>query len=161
MIKRLLVGVIAVALLLLGGCGADARHEIYRVHEGRNGNWTLEVRRWVEYRGSMLLPKDIKPDDGGLYTRTFWEITYHGEKDVAELGITKLEVSYENWSSSIEISDEEYLVFDTINSWVSTNSYTNGIDLDDSEECYAMLTDTDGNTIRIDAPLAKSKGDKY
>jgi len=160
MVKWLLAGVIAAALLLLAGCGADTRHEIYRVHAGQNGDWTLEVRRWVEFNNSVLLPEDLKPDESRLYTRTYWKIEYHGDKAVDELSITKLEVSGENWSQSLEIAEEEYLSFDTENSWGNDNSYTYGINVGDSEACYALLTDTDGNTIRIDAPLVKSKGNK-
>ena len=160
MIKRLLAGILAAALLLLGGCGADARHEIYRVYEGRNGDWALEVRRWVEYNKSVLLPKDLVADDSGVWTRTYCRIEYQGEKTEAELGITRLVVKGDNWTHTSEITDEEYINFDSENSWVSTNSSTNGINVEDSEACYALLTDTDG-TIRIDAPLAKSKGDKY
>lgn len=158
--KKRLTGLVAAlaVLLLLAGCGADARHEIYRVCEGRNGDWTLEVRRWVERDGWMLLPADLQSDDSGVWTRTYWEIAYHGKKSAAELNVTRLEVSGENWSHSSEIGDEEYLGFDTGHSWVSDNSASSGINVGNSEACYALLTDADGHTIRIDAPLTRSKG---
>ena len=160
MIKRLLVGVIAVALLLLLGCGADARHEIYRVHEGRNGNWTLEVRRWVEYRGSMLLPNNLTYMDGETYTYVTWRLEYHGAGDIEDCHIASLEVNAQNvdWGKGSESGEINYYDFE--NGWTDKD-HSSGIEIYDYEECYAMLTDTDGNTIRIDAPLAKSKGDKY
>ena len=164
MIKRLLAGILAVALLLLGGCGADARHEIYRVYEGQNEDWTLEVRLWVEYNKSVLLPKDFVSDDSGVWTRTYWKITYHGDDSEEKLGITRIEVgdasNFESWSEGRE-AGSDYLEFEDGSGWASHNSYTNGNQVGDSEACYALLTDKDGNTIRIDAPLTKSKGNKY
>lgn len=150
-------------VLLLTGCGADARREIYRVYEGRGGDWTLEVRLWVEHNGSVLLPKDLMSDDSGVWTRTYWAITYHGDESDEELGIIRMEVrdtgNSESWSERRE-AGSAYFEFQTGNSWVSDNSYTNGIQVGDAPACQALLTDTDGNTIIIDAPLVKTKGNK-
>ena len=159
MIKRLLAGILAAALLL-GGCGADARHEIYRVHEGRNGDWTLEVRRWVEYRGSMLLPNNLTYMDSETYTYVTWRLEYHGSGDIDDCHIAWYRVEAQNYGWEMGNGKDELGYYDFENGWTGKGD-SPGIELYDDEECYAILTDTDGNTIRIDAPMTKSKGDKY
>ena len=162
--KKRIIGIIAAlaVLMLLAGCGADARHEIYRVYQGRNGDWTLEVRLWVVYQGSPLLPADLQSDDNGTHTRTYWKLEYHGEKSAEELGIVRIEVGDtgldESWEHSLQRGDSPWLDFRRDHYWLDDNSYTNGIDVGDSEACYATLTDTDGGTVSIEAPLTKSKG---
>ncbi len=159
MIKRLLAGVIAAAILLLAGCGADARHEVYRVHEGRNGDWTLEVRRWVEYRGSMLLPNSLTYMDSETYTYVTWRLEYHGSGDIDDCDIAWYRVEAQNYGWEMGDGKDELGYYDFENGWTDKGR-SSGIELYDYEECYAILTDTDGNTIRIDAPLVKSKGNK-
>ena len=112
MIKRLLAGVIAAALLLLSGCGADARHEVYRVHEGRNGDWTLEVRRWVEYRDSMLLPNNLTYMDSETYTYVTWRLEYHGTGDIDGCHIAKVEVNAQtiDWGIGSGTGELEYMI---------------------------------------------------
>lgn len=156
------IAAVLAAALLLAGCGAvdeAGRHEIYRIYEGNSGDWNLRVRLWVEHDGSMLLPADLQTEDSGTYTRTYWAVTYHGDKSEEELGITELEVGDESWNENWRAGESGgYFDFSTENSWVSDKSYTNGIDVGNSDACYALLTDIDGHTIRIDAPLTRSKG---
>jgi hypothetical protein len=156
------VTAVLAALLLLAGCRADSRHEIYRVYQGQNGDWTLEVRLWVVYNDSPLLPADLEPDDSGTYTRTYWKLEYHGDMTEEELHVIRTDVGSDGisggWSYGTESGGGSPLEFDKDKYWLDDNSYTNGIDVGDAEACYAIVTDADGRTVRIDAPLTKTKG---